>query len=144
MPRFVLLYHTCPPHYERRSHWDLMLEAGKTLRTWALVQLPSDWNSSQTRTAADHPDCPPVAGENSVCADQLANHRLDYLEKEGPLSGDRGHVRRIDRGTYENVAETPGCWRVTLAGSNWRGRITLEQADADTPQWRLTVHHGSD
>jgi hypothetical protein len=139
MPRFVLLYHDCPPHYERPSHWDLMLEAGQSLRTWALPQLPSDWKILRRRTAAAYPDCPPIADDNTVGAEPLGNHRLDYLEKEGPLSGDRGDVSRIECGTYAGETEIADRLELSLAGGNWSGRITLQQADDEAP-WALSVH----
>jgi hypothetical protein len=139
MPRFVLLYHHCPPHYERPSHWDLMLEAGQMLRTWSLPQLPCDWKASRTQTAASYPDCPPIADGNTISAEQLGDHRLDYLEKEGRLTGDRGAVSRIDAGTYDSEAKIPDRWTLTLAGGNWTGRITLQQTVAGGSRWMLTV-----
>lgn len=144
MPRFVLLYHDCPSHYVRASHWDFMLEAGKVLRTWTLAQLPRDWQAARELTASTNSDCPPVAADNSVSAEQLGDHRLDYLEKEGPLSGDRGRVIRIDRGTYDRISESRGCWRLTLAGGAWCGQITLQQNAPDSVQWTLTVRQPAD
>jgi DNA polymerase Ligase (LigD) len=143
MPRFVLLYHHCPAHYERPSHWDLMLEAGEALRTWALTQLPSDWNALRTLTAISYPACPPLARDNTVVAEQLADHRLDYLENEGPLTGNRGAVSRVDCGTYESSSKTPNCLRLTIAGDNWRGKITLEQTGPAASRWNLAVSVGS-
>src|SRR5436190_3749443 len=102
MPRFVLLYHDCPPTYERTSHWDLMLESGDVLRTWALERLPRDWRAVRSITSAVHPNCPLLAGENIVAALQLRDHRRDYLELEGPLTGDRGTVMRVAVGTYHS------------------------------------------
>jgi hypothetical protein len=135
MPRFVLLYHECPPDYERPSHWDLMLEAGGVLRTWALMQLPRDWHAVQSRTALAHPSCSPVAANNTVRADALGDHRLAYLDKEGPLSGNRGAVRRIDSGTYVTSTESAENWELTLAGALLRGSIQLRLR---SPQWILT------
>ncbi|MEX0610675.1 MAG: DNA polymerase ligase N-terminal domain-containing protein [Pirellulales bacterium] len=140
MPRFVLLYHECPPHHPRPSHWDLMLEVGESLRTWALARLPNAWRALQTSTAASNPGCPPLANEDSVTAEQLANHRLAYLDKEGPLSNDRGRVSRSDYGTYERKENLPGSWYLVLEGDNWRGEITLQQTAAADRQWTLTVH----
>src|SRR4029079_11706988 len=102
MPRFVLLYHDCPPNYERTSHWDFMLESGDVLRTWALDRLPRDWEGAFARTSPVYPDCPLLAGDNTVAAMQLGHHRRDYLELEGPLSGDRGTVMRVAAGTYRS------------------------------------------
>jgi hypothetical protein len=76
MPRFVILEHDHP-----HLHWDLMLEAGAMLRTWRLAQ-------------------PPEPGR-IVAAEALADHRLLYLDYEGPVSGNRGYVRRWDWGTYQ-------------------------------------------
>src|SRR6266516_4579452 len=98
MPRFVLLYHDCPPKYERPSHWDLMIEAGEMLRTWALERLPRSWRDLQNRTAAVYSNCAAVAETDSVSARMLGDHRRDYLEFEGPLSGERGAVIRIAAG----------------------------------------------
>src|SRR5687768_6367400 len=61
MPRFVLLYHECPPDYVRESHWDFMLEAAGVLRTWAVAKLPRSWRAAWEKTAALHPDCPVLA-----------------------------------------------------------------------------------
>src|SRR5215470_5282132 len=103
MPRFVLLYHECPPDYERPSHWDLMLEAGDLLRTWALLQLP-DETASET-----------------VDAEELDDHRLAYLEYEGAVSGGRGSVRRVDAGTYETIVETGDSLQIRFDGNKLRG-----------------------
>ena len=40
MPRFVILHHVTLPGADRASHWDLMLEMGDALRTWALPTPP--------------------------------------------------------------------------------------------------------
>jgi hypothetical protein len=140
MPQFVLLYHECPPDYERPSHWDLMLEAGEKLRTWALAQLPRDWHAARSRTAETQPACPPVAAGNTVAAEPLGDHRLAYLHEEGPLSRNRGAVGRIDGGTYNTSAESSEIWELTLWGAVVRGRIQLR---LESPQWTLTCEAGS-
>ena len=61
-------------------HWDLMLEAGKSLKTWAIDE--------------------PITAGIELPARQLADHRLAYLTYEGPVSGQRGSVRRIAEGTF--------------------------------------------
>jgi hypothetical protein len=136
MPRFVLLYHVCPASYVRPSHWDLMLEEGEILRTWALPQLPHDWHGAHQRTIDTDPDCPPLAAANSVAAEALGDHRLDYLSLEGRLSGDRGHVRRIDSGMYIDDVKQPARWQVRLDGAVVRGTITLRPAMAG---WMLAL-----
>ena len=75
MPRFVILEHDHP-----FLHWDLMLEAGSVLRTWRLRP-------------------PPRRGE-AIVATAVFEHRLLYLDYEGPISGGRGRVLRWEHGTY--------------------------------------------
>ena len=74
--RFVILRHDMPASAPRATHWDFMVESGEgVLRTWALEREP-----------AAKVDIPALA---------LADHRLAYLEYEGPVSGDQGHVTRL-------------------------------------------------
>jgi len=46
MPRFVILRHEPPPGSRGTPHWDLMLESGDALRTWALAELPATGRSN--------------------------------------------------------------------------------------------------
>jgi hypothetical protein len=137
MPRFVLLYHICPPSYERPSHWDLMLEMGDVLHTWVLGELPRDWHAAQRSTAAIDSTCPAVAVGSAVAAQQLGHHRNIYLEYEGPISGDRGRVHRIDSGTYRGEPMSPSIWQLALEGNALRGKIILEQKAANSESWLL-------
>jgi hypothetical protein len=120
MPRFVLLFHDCPLGFGRASHWDLMLESGGVLRTWALTELPRISESGW-----------------SIDAERLTDHRLAYLEYEGPVSEGRGNVRQVDAGTYETLVEADDHCEVALSGNELRGRITLRQVQDE--RWTLTV-----
>ena len=93
MPRFVILRHDSP----QGVHFDLMLEAGEVLKTWSLPQ-------------------PPEPGVEMAC-NSLPDHRLLYLDYEGPISGDRGSVSRWDRGTYCIERQDEREWIVELAGN---------------------------
>lgn len=137
MPRFVLLYHQCPPSYERASHWDLMLEFGDALRTWALERLPKSWRDAHARTVAIDGGCPGLAEADAVVAEQLSDHRLDYLCLEGSLSGDRGSVVRVGEGAYHTESEQAGCWQFTLWGHGVSGCATLTRPDSEGSQWTL-------
>ena len=118
MPRFVLLYHDCPPNYERASHWDFMLESGDVLRTWALERLPRDWQAAHAANRCGPSELSSACADNSVAAMQLGDHRRDYLELEGPLSGNRGTVMRVAAGTYRSEHESPDDWRVALTSDD--------------------------
>jgi hypothetical protein len=74
--RYVILRHDgiAEPHF------DLMFEKspGSMLMCWRASHWPIDQSTSITR---------------------LPDHRREYLDYEGPISGDRGTVTRIARGT---------------------------------------------
>jgi hypothetical protein len=132
MPRFVLLRHECPPELGKPSHWDFMLEAGGVLATWSLVELPAAWRDAPG-------DARRAVGPDDVPATRLGDHRRAYLEYEGPVSDGRGHVRRVDAGTYRVVVERPDHLELELSGAICRGRAVLA-ADA-LGAWRLTTQN---
>ena len=101
MPLFVLLEHDHPV-----LHWDFMLERGPVLRTWRLDRIPGD--------AAE------------ISAEPLPDHRVAYLDYEGPVSGDRGSVQRVDRGDFELVREEGDLIEVTLHGRRLRGKAVID------------------
>ena len=82
-PRFVLLRHNMEPSNERSDHWDLMLEHEGLLVTYELTRLPSEPGPFEVR--------------------RLPDHRLHYLDFEGEIAGNRGHVVRLDRGCWQLV-----------------------------------------
>lgn len=113
MPRFVLLHHVVPPGYRRGTHYDLMLEHEGRLLTWALAELPQ--------------------ANLSVAATQLPDHRLDYLDYEGPVSSDRGEVRRVDEGTFDWIGQDDLRIRVLLRGHSGTAPLELRRETGD--QW---------
>jgi hypothetical protein len=140
MPRFVLLYHECPPGYARASHWDFMLEVGGALRTWAVARLPAEWHQAALRTRDLYAECAPASNYNEVEAEPLGDHRREYLEYEGPISGDRGHVVRIDYGTYRSIREAPQIWILALRGQLLQGSVELRQTEEGQSDWMLRIH----
>lgn len=117
MPRrFVIQYHTSA---EGGDHYDLMIEQCAALATWRLTTLPRD-----------------LAIGQSVPAGALPDHRLAYLEYEGPISAGRGQVRIVDRGACEVLADSPQEWQVELNGADTRGWFRLRRLAGDA--WELT------
>ncbi|MHC4180744.1 MAG: DNA polymerase ligase N-terminal domain-containing protein [Planctomycetota bacterium] len=114
MPRFAVLRHESP----RGVHWDFLLEMGPVLKTWALPQ-------------------PPESGVEMSCA-ALPDHRLTYLEYEGPVSGDRGSVARWDRGTYRVDRRSDRELVVELSGEKLSGRATLSRPAEQSGSWRFS------
>lgn len=65
-----------------------------------------------------------------MTCEELATHRLSYLEYEGPISDNRGAVARQDAGTYRIEQESEDQLVVELAGEKLRGRATLTRLDS--------------
>ncbi len=103
MPRFVILEHDHPT-----LHWDFMLESGDHLQTWRLSAIPK----------------PGLV----IPAEASFNHRLLYLDYEGPISGGRGTVRRWDHGTFAWIDQDEACLKISLQGQRLRGIASLTPA----------------
>jgi hypothetical protein len=101
LPRFVILEHDWPVR-----HWDLMLEAGESLRTWRLAA--------------------PLTAEAQIAAQAIGDHRLHYLDYEGPVSGNRGSVSRWDSGTFDWQRDDSAVLAVRLAGARCRGLLEID------------------
>jgi hypothetical protein len=92
--QYVILHHTdvAEPHY------DLMFEAapGGALRTFRSPAWPI---------------------EEATVLTPLPDHRRAYLTYEGPVSGGRGSVRRVEAGTYTaepSLNEEAGSFQIQL------------------------------
>ena len=78
--RFAILHHTGVDS----PHFDFMF----------------DMEPDAPLTTFRCPAWPPTPGE---IWEELPEHRRTYLDYEGPVSNNRGHVRRIDTGTIGHV-----------------------------------------
>ena len=113
---FVILHHEgIDP-----AHFDLMFETypGSPLTTWRADQWPFD---------------------HAATLVQLKDHRHEYLEYEGPLSGGRGYVRRLMRGRCRIELRRPTDWFVYFPDPSSEvppAAFRLQQIDGD--QWRST------
>ena len=109
MPRYVILEHDFPA-----KHWDFMLETGEVLRTWKLTS-------------------PPEIGL-TISAEKSFDHRVLYLDYEGPISGGRGAVVRWDSGSFRMLVEENDRLIVRLEGRRLNGdAIFTRQA---TGRWQ--------
>lgn len=107
---FVLLEHLiasgADPPADR--HWDLLVDTAGSERvpTWRLALNP-------------------LAAAGPIPAERLPDHRRLYLEYEGPLSGGRGRVQRVDHGAAR-VARLDGDeLTAELDGTHLRGRFEI-------------------
>ena len=121
MARFVVLFHQTSGSQSRGDHWDLMFQSGTVLRTWALVGEPRLGRAIDARA--------------------LPDHRLRYLDYEGPVGGDRGRVTRWDAGEYSINAENEGRLEATLAGERLKCRISLVRNDASPDDWQVRFYN---
>jgi hypothetical protein len=105
MPRYVILEHDWP-----EKHWDFMLETGPVLQTWKLAAAPN-------------------AGI-VIPAEKSFDHRLMYLDYEGPISGGRGSVTRWDTGGYEQLVGQLDRRMLKLEGERLQGIVELKNDPA--------------
>jgi hypothetical protein len=126
MPRFVLVHHECPPGYIKPSHYDFMLEFSGVLKTWELRKLPNAWCGGET------------AADEVLLATRLADHRIEYLDYEGPVSGDRGTVSRVATGIFHAIATDDEHIIVELDSSMYRGAVQLT-ATSQRGHWQLEL-----
>jgi hypothetical protein len=114
MPRFVVLRHQTA----EGVHFDFMLESAGVLKTWSLPQAP------QPGTA--------------IACTALPDHRLHYLDYDGPIAGERGEVARWDAGAYELGECNDSEWVAELAGKTLGGKATLCRDAAMTDRWTFS------
>jgi len=100
MSRFVILTHDYP-----RLHWDFLVECGDVLKSWRLPEVPR-------------------SGE-ALAAEAQDDHRLMYLDYEGPVSGGRGTVSRWDHGGYSSLTMRPDAVHLFVHGHKLRGVVEL-------------------
>ncbi len=102
--KYVVLHHTG----WIEDHFDLMLEtdADGPLRTWRLDHFPA-----------------------ARLITPLPPHRRAYLNYEGPVSNNRGHVKRVAMGDYALVYSNDAEWVVELHSSS-PIRLSLPRSSA--------------
>lgn len=121
-------------HHASTLHYDLRLEVGGVLKSWAVPKGPST-DPREKRLA--------IATED---------HPLGYADFEGVIPEGEygaGTVLVWDRGTYENITEkehgvrpmsealAKGHALVRLCGEKIRGGYALQRIDDDADQWLL-------
>jgi len=119
--RFVILAHSG----QGPMHYDLMLARGRSLATW-------------------HLPCPPgdLPAARDVPVKKLPDHRLAYLDYEGPVSRGRGQVRRVAAGMYETIHVDAHHWLVRLAGSP--DLLDLRHTGPGDNDWAITRLEGAE
>ena len=88
MNKWVLLEHEVYSEKSSDIHYDFLVENGIDCLTWKFLKLP-------------------LFNQASVEIFKQPNHRLVWLSRiEHELSGNRGFAKRIDHGTFKNLADS--------------------------------------
>lgn len=109
-------------HHASHLHYDLRLEIGGVLRSWAIPKGPS-MDPAQKRLAV-----------------QVEDHPLEYADFEGVIpEGQYGAGRVIiwDRGTYELLGCEEDRVTFSLEGRKLRGGFTLRRMKGKEKEWLL-------
>jgi predicted esterase len=113
--RYVILLH----EGYGGDHLDLMVQQGSMLVTWQIDQ-PT-------------PQGPFPA---VMQARRIQDHRLEYLDYQGPVSGGRGVVRRVDEGQCDVRQVQDDFWQVEFGGKLLSGAWSLRRQE-DGRTWVL-------
>jgi hypothetical protein len=95
-----------------------MIESGGQLATWRLA---SAWFDQATQPA-----------------ERIAPHRVDFLDSEGELSGNRGTVHRVDQGMIEIAHWTDNRIEGKLFGLRGSASVSLVLVP-ESGTWQLDV-----
>lgn len=106
--RFAILVHDHP-----FVHWDLLIEEEQSARTWRLHESPDRWLLATE----------PVV----ISAEEIAQHRLRYLDYEGPVSRERGTVMLWDRGEILSWIQNGVTVEAELVGRRLNGRLRITE-----------------
>jgi DNA ligase D-like protein (predicted 3'-phosphoesterase) len=108
-PEEVLIY-VIQKHRASRLHYDLRLEDGGVLKSWAVPKVPVG-----------------KAGVKRLAV-QTEDHPLGYEDFEGTIPEAEygaGTVEIWDRGTYRPVEKTPDKWVIEISGRQLKGLFAL-------------------
>ena len=77
-----------------------------------------------------------LAGGHRLGATRMADHRPAYLDYEGPISGDRGVVKRLARGTVVDWERSANAWTMDVRWETGpRQRLTVSRRPDATDGW---------
>ena len=116
MPKFVV-----HEHHARHLHWDLRLEIGPVLQSWAI------------------PKEPPLKKDIKRLALSVPDHSLSYIDFEGEIDEGEygaGKVTIWDTGNYDMIKQEPGKIEADFHGKKLKGKyILLRFKKAGEKEW---------
>ncbi|MCX6565503.1 MAG: 3'-phosphoesterase [Candidatus Aminicenantes bacterium] len=117
------LIYVIQKHRATHLHWDLRLEEGGVLKSWAVPKEP-----------------PTEAGVKRLAV-EVEDHPLEYASFEGTIPAGEyggGKVEIWDRGTYRVLEATPAKRWIEITGTRLRGPyilLKLKPAEKDDRNW---------
>lgn len=114
--RFTILEHNHP-----FLHWDLLMQNHKcdSLHSWRLLQKPTcgTW----------------------IASEPLPDHRIMYLDYEGPVSSDRGTVSQFSSGQFYVDADSSAAGHTVyqLIGCDTATKLLYRDDGQSPPAWRF-------
>lgn len=99
-------------HNAKKLHWDLRLESGGVLKSWAL------------------PKSPPSKKKVKRLAIQVDDHNLNYANFEGEIKEGygKGTVKIWDKGNYKLLEKDPSKIEFEICGKKLHGKYVLINA----------------
>ena len=118
--RFAVLKHV----RQTDIHWDLLLQLPDRplLATWQIRVDPAAWSSQF----------------QAIQAIAISDHRLIYLDFQGEIPGDRGHVTHVDGGILKLQRVEENAIHGILHGHNLNGPLVLTRTGNAATE---TSHH---
>jgi bifunctional non-homologous end joining protein LigD len=129
-------------HQASHEHYDLRLEVGGVLVSWAVPKKPS---------------MRPLVKRLAI---KTEDHPLEYASFEGTIPEGQygaGHVQIWDKGSYENVQKTKngrpvpmkrciskGLVEIKISGTKLRGYYVLVKYRPEKNEWLLIKQHDED
>jgi len=85
-----------------------------------------------------------IDAEQGLLARRISDHRAEYLTYEGPVSGDRGTVRRLARGTVVSWERSGDRWLMEIDwpwpnGGLRRQNLCLTRRKAGSDAWLIEL-----
>lgn len=122
--RFAVSLHQMPSHQARPTHFDLFLEKEDFLMSWILAA--------------------PLSDQMNTFVIPNRDHRKDYLDYDGPISQDRGMIRRVQQGRLLWMQSDNDLVEALLRLDNRTFKLTIvrigeESSDQQAGQWQLRL-----
>lgn len=106
--RFSIRSHIVPVDSDRQDHWDFFLESDQRLLSWEIQPFENNLPAQ-------------------IQATRRKDHRIKYLDYQGPISKDRGILYAIDLGALHWETLSEDLVSGTISGKIFNGSFQIER-----------------